>query len=388
MIAWMLYAVFIGALLALAGLAAERLLAGIRRPRRFAWLTVLTLAVVIPLVGGLRGPAETVGDANAAGPSHSQARSAQVWSAVPPLLLFSGPRSARIAAIAWGAASSSCLIAMIAFLVFVTRARLRWPRHRIDGAEVRLSRGFGPAVVGIIRPTVVIPSWVLDRDGAEQGTILRHELEHARERDHLVLLYAGLLAAAFPWSPAVWWMLRRLRAAVEMDCDRRVISSGIAAADYGRILVGAAARSRGRWGLAPAIGQPTSLLERRLMTMNGGQITLNRAHGTLLATVVMMALGIACDVPAPTQLDEAIGEVVANGRGDLPGARMPEMTLPTIHLPAFVLIDGERIPIPEARAAYWSNRMREAFRRRNYRITTVSEEEQLWTVVSAGGSGR
>lgn len=377
MIAWMLYAVFIGALLALAGLAAERLLAGTGRPRRFAWLMVLTLAVVIPLVGGLRGPAETVGDANAAGPSHSQARSAQVWSAVPPLLLFSGPRSARIASIAWGAASSSCLIAMIAFLIFVTRARLRWPRHRIENSGVRVSRGFGPAVVGIIRPTVVIPSWVLDRDGAEQGTILRHELEHARERDHLVLLYAGLLAAAFPWSPAVWWMLRRLRAAVEMDCDRRVISSGIAAADYSRILVGAAARSRGRWGLAPAIGQPRSLLERRLRTMNRGQITLNRAHGALLATVALMALGIACDVPAPTQLDEAIGEVVADGRGDLPGVEQPEVNQPTHHLPAFVLIDGEHIPIPEARIAYWYNRMREGFRRRNYRITPVFEEVEM-----------
>lgn len=92
-----------------------------------------------------------------------------------------------------------------------------------------------------------------------------------------------------------------------------------------------------------------------------GQITLNRAHGALLATVAMMALGIACDLPAPTQLDEAIGQSVANGRGDLSGAQVPEVNLPTTDLPAFVLIDGERIPIPEARAAYWYNRMREAF---------------------------
>ena len=101
MIAWMLYAVVIGALLALAGLAAERLSAGTGRPRRFAWLMVLTLAVVIPLVGGLRGPAETVGDANAAASEDGLARSAQVWSAIAPLPVPSGPRSARTAAIAW-----------------------------------------------------------------------------------------------------------------------------------------------------------------------------------------------------------------------------------------------------------------------------------------------
>ena len=63
-------------------------------------------------------------------------------------------------------------------------------------------------------------SWRLEP--AARATILRHEQEHARARDHLTLLYAGLvLQQLFPWNPAIWWMCRRLRAAVELDCDQR-----------------------------------------------------------------------------------------------------------------------------------------------------------------------
>lgn len=397
MVAWMLYAGVVGALMAMAGLAAERLLAGAGRPRRFTWLMALTLAVVIPLAGGLGGPGEPVpvvgGDsALTAGGS---AESAKPWSIIPPLLPAADPSLARPAAMAWAVASAGYLVVLCMFLVFVARARYRWDQRRIDGSDLHVSRRFGPAVVGIIRPVIVVPSWVLEGDSAERETILRHEFEHARERDHLALLYAGLVTAVFPWSPAVWWMFFRLRAAVEMDCDRRVISSGIAAADYSRVLVDAAIRSHGRCGLAPAIGQPRSLLEWRLRTMNSETTRLSRAHGMLLATVALIAVAIACDVPTPTQLDEAIGEVVANGRGglpkaelptaDLPTMELPTANLPTLNLPSFVLIDGERIPISEEKAAYWHNRFREAFG--GFAARNYSEWIKEFRVIHVPGKG-
>ena len=56
MIAWMLYAALVGAIVAVGGLALERLAAAMGRPRRVAWLAALTLAVAIPLAGIWRPP--------------------------------------------------------------------------------------------------------------------------------------------------------------------------------------------------------------------------------------------------------------------------------------------------------------------------------------------
>lgn len=115
--------------------------------------------------------------------------------------------------------------------------------------------------------------------------------------------------------------------------------------------------------------------------MNGDKNRLNRAHGALLAAVALVALGIACDVPAPTRLDDAVGEVMVDVRSDLPTVDLPRVNLPISQLPAFVLIDGERITIPKEKAAYWDQRLRGAFasvtagfRPRDYRIIDLPEE--------------
>ena len=301
MIAWMVYAALIGVLIAAAALALERLAASAGRPRRFVWLLALALAVVVPLAGGLRNPVpEVLSDIAAlqsSPPGTIPMESRR--GLIPPLPIPANPTAARTAAFAWSAGSAAALGTLCTVLLLVARARRRWQRSQVDGTDVYVSRRFGPALVGIVAPKPVIPSWVLEAEPAARATILRHEQEHARARDHLTLLYAGLVAAVFPWNPAIWWMCRRLRAAVEMDCDQRVIAGGIGPADYGAVLLHAGSRCHGRWGLAPAMSQPKSLLERRLRTMSEKRKRLTAAHGVLLAAAGLVALGIACDVPSP-----------------------------------------------------------------------------------------
>ena len=343
MIPWMLYAALTAVLIAAGALAVERLVASTGRPRRFVWLAALMLAVAVPLLGNRREPpppevfpaAETVEPiAPAMVPFAPDQRF------LPPLPIPTGRTAARTAGIAWGAGSGAALAGLCAVLVIIACARRRWPRGRIDGTNVYLSRRFGPALVGIVAPKPVIPAWVLEAEPDSRAAILRHELEHARARDHLALLYAGLVvAAAFPWSPAIWWMCRRLRAAIEIDCDQRVITGGIGAADYGAVLLHAGSRSNGRWGFAPALSQPKSLLERRLRTMSEKRKKLNAAHGALLAAAGLVAVGIACDMPAPTELDEAIEEVIADG----PNADDARAGLRAAGPQPLVFVDGVRV---------------------------------------------
>lgn len=340
MIPWMLYAALVGTLIAAGAFAVERLVASQGNPRRFVWLAALGLAVVIPVAGGLRGtPAPSVADEAENGPRHAAGEST-LWMGISSVPLPAVPPiSARTAALAWAIGSAAALATLCSVLLVVACARRRWPRSRVDGTDVHLSRRFGPALVGIARPAIVVPRWVVGLARAEQAAIVRHELEHARARDHLALLCGGLIVAAFPWNPAIWFMCRRLRAAVELDCDRRVIAGGIDAADYGAVLLQAGSRSQTRWGFAPAMGQPRSLLERRLKTMSEKTTRLNPLHGLLLACAAAVALAVACDTRSPTQLNEAIDEVVTENRDQ---EQTPSATADGQPMP-LVVVDGKRV---------------------------------------------
>lgn len=360
MMAWMVYAAAVGMMLAIGGLALERLAAAAGQPRRIGWLAALTLAALIPLAGGWRKPATApaVEVAAAELPAAGGIVVGELWNAIPALTAPRRMATERIAALAWGAGSLASLAVLAGVLAHVARGRRRWERRRMHGTEVYLSRGFGPALVGIARPEVVLPAWVARLEPGARETIIRHELEHARARDHLVLLCGGLAVAAFPWSPAIWWMYRRLRAAVELDCDQRVLASGIGVADYGDVLLNAGCRSHGRWGFAPAMGQPESLLERRLKTMSEKRRKTNAGCTALLAAVAVGAVVVACDTPVPTEVREAFEEVTADQDVQRTEAEMERRSVRLRLLRDFVVtgrtrgagpavyLDGVRVPGP------------------------------------------
>ena len=340
MIIWMAYAALMGVLIATGAFAAERLVVSQGKPRRFVWLAALTLAVLVPLTGVWRRPAMVPVVAESGTPESVSIGSTSIdnfRSVMPALPVPRDASSGKIAMFAWGAGSLACLAVLAGVLVQVARGRRRWDRRSVHGTEVYVSRRFGPALVGVARPAVVIPQWVVELEPGARDAIIRHENEHARARDHLALLCGGLLAAAFPWSPAIWWMCRRLRAAVELDCDQRVLASGMAVADYGDVLLDAGCRSRGRWSLSPAMGQPESLLERRLKTMSETGRKPSVGHAALLVAVAVGALVVACDTPVPTEFREAVEEVISDGelKGDVAGPQTPR---------PLVYLDGVRVP--------------------------------------------
>ena len=358
MMALMVYAAVVGGFVAAGGLALERLSAAAGKPRRFAWMAALALAVVIPLaatVHAIRSAprAQAASEATVADGTHPMAEArGKIVPALPPL---PGRESARAAATVWGAGSMAALAILCTILLCVAWARRRWVRTRVDNADVYVSRRFGPALVGVTKPWVVVPSWVLGLSYGARAAIIRHEAEHARARDHLALLSAGLMVAAFPWNPAMWWMFRRLRAAIEFDCDERVIASGIAAKDYGDVLLDAGSRSFGRWGLAPAMSHPTSLLERRLRTMSEKRTKLSGARAALLAVAAMVALAVACDTPVPTEVRRAFEDAEAEARdrqgGKEPVSRAGQLLLTRLNgadIAPLIYVDGVRVDPSEA----------------------------------------
>ena len=327
MVTWMAYAAVVAGLLAAGGLALERICAALGWPRRLAWLAVLTLAVAIPLTA--RPPETVAGGGNAGEPMATVVEEASLPEAGTPT---AGERSGaeggdtnpapadRAALFVWSLATLATLALLGSVVILSSWARRCWKRRWIGGEEVYVSRDFGPALVGLARPAVVIPRWVLKLGAAVSSTAVKHEREHARAGDHVALLYAGLVAAAFPWSPAIWWMCRRLRTAVEIDCDRRLIRSGIPAAEYGSLLLGIGTVRPRRQVFALSLAGSESQLERRLKAMmetavgtGNGRKQMKKAGVVLLSVLVAGTVTIACEVPPPTAIAPAVNEVLGEG---------------------------------------------------------------------------
>jgi len=214
----------------------------------------------------------------------------------------------RLLPFAWLLASAVILVVLGLVYLRVNRLHRRCPAALVQGVPVRVAANTGPAVFGLLRPEIVIPSWLLNRSATEQRLVLDHELEHVRVGDPLLLAGACFAVAIMPWNPAAWWMLARLRLAVELDCDARVLRRGAPPRRYGELLIELAGiRSEIRAGVAALAGRP-SQLEQRLLAMKPG--IKNRAPARVAALASFGALGlvsliVACDVPLPTATEVA-----------------------------------------------------------------------------------
>ena len=137
----------------------------------------------------------------------------------------------------------------------------------IDGVPVVVTDAMGPATVGFWRSRVLLPRWVLSLPGEERQYVVRHEEEHRRAHDGRLLFVMSLPLILMPWNLAMWWQLRRLCLAVEMDCDNRVVNGLGDAAAYGELLLKVAQATSGVPRLQPAFLGGVGTLERRLTAL-------------------------------------------------------------------------------------------------------------------------
>jgi hypothetical protein len=84
-----------------------------------------------------------------------------------------------------------------------------------------------PAVVGILRPVLLIPQGIEQRLTPEQvSAVLAHERCHVAWRDNLAAAVHILVEALFWFHPLIWWLGKRLVAEREQACDEQVLADG------------------------------------------------------------------------------------------------------------------------------------------------------------------
>ncbi len=322
-IAWMLYVLMIGTLLAIGAWCFEDALRYAKLPTRWVWAGALLGTVVFaayaltsvntPTSGTAVLTAKVSAADNPGAPpasgiiatfasmratiSASMVKAMSVASARIPVDV------ARIALFAWASASVVLLLMHLIVNRRVMSERRAWPLATLPGGTARVSPTLGPAVIGLTSPEIVVPRWLLDKSSDEQRLVMVHEQEHIAARDQYLPVGALLVALLFPWHPAVWWCLARLRLAVELDCDARVLRRGVQAQHYGTLLIDIAAQCGGHRVGALALADRTSHLERRIraMTKRTSRFIVARTIG--LASIAALAIITACEARLPTSAE-------------------------------------------------------------------------------------
>ena len=302
MAVWMGYALLIATALGLAALAAERGLRLYRKPARVLWLGATAASVTLPALyyffpasralrtEPLRPALEVAIErtALALGPLAGDAGSASLVERI------NGPL-----AVIWALASAATLVYCFGSYFRLRRQRRRWSRRTMDGVDVLVSRDMGPGVVGFFRASIVVPAWALELDDGYRRMILEHEREHLRAGDHRLLL-AGLISLILmPWNVALWWQVRRMRLAVELDCDERVMRGGADAGTYGELLIEVGQRASGLGLLPAALSEPRSNLEERVRNLIRAIPRRRIERAIVAAAVAGLLLAFACSAPSP-----------------------------------------------------------------------------------------
>ena len=336
-IAWMVWAALVAGLAGAAASLLEPVLRGRGRAARGVWAGALALSLGVPAAAWLApSPAAAPEAAGVGRPLDLLLAMGGLSSSPPPVLT----RLDGWAVAAWAAASALLLLGLSGGLLRLALRARGWTRASLWGAEVLISRDFGPAAVGVGTARVVLPRWALALGRERLRMVLEHEREHGRAGDARLLLAGALALAAAPWNPALWWQVRRLRAAVEVDCDGRLLRRGVSPAAYGALLLELARRAPGLPLGAAGLVDPPSLLERRLkMNVRGA-----RRSGPGRTAVAVAGAGLlmvaACEAPPPTAVPPTAEGPVA-GTVRVLGGTQPLMR-------PLVYVDGVRVQgVPE-----------------------------------------
>lgn len=164
----------------------------------------------------------------------------------------------------------------------------------------------GPVIVRALRPVMVLPPRFEDHAEDEVRAALLHELAHVRRRDYLVNLVCQFAALPVVWHPAVHGVQQRICRTREMLCDAIAAEEMESGAEYARCLVslarqmlhGADARSGPH-----AVGLfERNTMEERVMKLTETKIAMNgkvrvlRGLCGLAAIVAVMGVAVTFHV--------------------------------------------------------------------------------------------
>jgi beta-lactamase regulating signal transducer with metallopeptidase domain len=276
MLSWMLYSMVVSFLMGLAALALERSAQIRRKPARWLWgaCIVASLTILfIPSKVSVQIPETTRADQAISPKIHTSPQSTAIELSrftLPIIGTDQAPLSNGVSTLldwTWRAASIALALVIVASGAHLSWSRRHWDCGNMAGTAVYISEDSGPAVVGFWRPHIVVPRWLTKLSLDEQEVVIAHERSHIGAHDGQLLTIAICLLVCMPWNPMLWWQLRRLRLAIEIDCDARVLSLGYPVTGYSETLIAVGERQSASYAMTMARYGSKSFLEQRIHNM-------------------------------------------------------------------------------------------------------------------------
>ncbi|TDY33661.1 M56 family metallopeptidase [Janthinobacterium sp. 75] len=227
---------------------AEHLLQRRGRTTRWLWLAAIAASVIVPLA----------------------------WL---PGVLAAMPAEQAQLKLGWFVLSVGMLLLLALRSAWLLSHQRRWEKTSLLGTPVFLSGGIGPCVAGLLRPRIVMPVWLQLIPPRQQALLLAHAQCRLAARDPQLLALAYALLVLMPWNLSLWWQLHRLRFAIEVDCDARMLAHGHALRDYAIVLRQHGQYYSGLTGASPIVLNAPRALRRRRHLM--ARFTRNQATNLL-----------------------------------------------------------------------------------------------------------
>jgi hypothetical protein len=282
------YAIVVAALIGLAAASVELLLAELERPRRFAWLGAFAVALASPPSFWLLAPEPQLPVAVRAGTLPQQPFAAHAQFDWNTALLW-----------LWIVATTILAVLYVAAWLRLALQAKRWPRETSDTVSVVVADDVGPAVLGFLQPRIVLPRWLMDAPATVRSIVVAHELEHIAARDQACIVAAQVITILLPWNLPLWWFVRRLRAAIEIDCDTRVLRRGTNPAEYASVLLAVGQHRPTPAYAALTLIEPVTQLERRIRIMltQPRSASIGRASAAVAVAVALAACATQLEPP-------------------------------------------------------------------------------------------
>ncbi|MCH8812918.1 MAG: carboxypeptidase-like regulatory domain-containing protein [Gemmatimonadetes bacterium] len=309
MIYGMLYATAVGLPILLAAIVCSGPLRRGGRPERGVWLAGLGLALTLPVaflinpLGGTSpGDAGTLPEAGLPAVVSGTLPETGVLG-LPAVVTISVEPSGlgldQVLMLAWLVASMVLMLRWVLAAHRLARMGASWRAGIVDGVRVWLTSDVGPAVSGVFRSRILVPSWLASLPHEQRSLVLLHEQEHVRARDPMLIAVSRIARILAPWNPFVWLLSSRLVRAVELDCDRRVLRRRPDVEAYGTTLLTVSSRDPSRLAAAAAFAESEAPLRKRILAMTTPPRAIS-VLGILTALVlgVVFLVGVF-EVPIP-----------------------------------------------------------------------------------------
>ena len=182
-----------------------------------------------------------------------------------------------------------------------------------------------PAVIGIFRPLVLLPTAALNSMTTDQlNAIIAHELAHVRRRDNLVNLLQLFAEAILFFHPVMWWVSTRIRRERENCCDDIAVTLTGDRHQYLESLL-AIEQFSGTIPLVASAAVRGSLLHRfQRLAAQTPNTSAPSGFGVLPLLLVCTVLGVAVSAAAiPSSAEDSFDESADSENSDAATAEKP-----------------------------------------------------------------